>query len=230
MFFDPIYLLFALPGLLLSMWASYRVRVAFDTYSQVGAAHGYTGAQAAQRLLDDAGLQDVGIVETEGYLSDHYDPTSRQLALSSGVYHGRSLASIGVACHEAGHALQHATGYVPLGLRSILVPTAGIGSTVGYMVMAVGLFLSPWVVLVGAAIFSTVLLFQVVTLPVEFDASARAKQLIVEAGIIEPWEREGVDRVLNAAALTYVAAAVSTLMVLLYYLFRAGLLGGSRDE
>ena len=108
MLFDPVYLLFALPGLLLSMWASYRVRAAFDAYSQVGSVHGYTGAQAAQRLLDDAGLHDVGIVETDGYLSDHYDPTSRQLALSSGVYHGQSLASIGVACHEAGHALQHA--------------------------------------------------------------------------------------------------------------------------
>lgn len=230
MFFDPVYLLFALPGLLLSMWASYRVRVAFDAYSQVPAVRGFSGAQAAQRLLDDAGLHDVGIVETHGYLSDHYDPTARQLALSSGVYHGRSLAAIGVACHEAGHALQHATGYVPLGLRSLLVPTANIGSTVGYLVMAVGLMLSPWVVLLGAAIFSTVLLFQVVTLPVEFDASARAKRLIVEARIIEPWEREGVDRVLNAAALTYVAAAVSTLMVLVYYLFRAGLLDGSRDE
>jgi len=230
MFFDPAYLLFALPGLLLSIWASHRVRTAFDTYSQVPAVRGYSGAQAAQKLLDDAGLHNVGIVEADGYLSDHYDPSSRQLALSSGVFHGRSIAAIGVACHEAGHALQHATGYAPLGLRSILVPTASIGSSVGYVVMAVGLFLSPWVVLVGAAIFSTVLLFQVVTLPVEFDASSRAKRLIVEAGIIDPGEREGVDRVLNAAALTYVAAVVSTLMVLLYYLFRAGLLNGSRDE
>lgn len=229
MFFDPVYLLFMLPGLLLSMWASYRVRVAFDHFSRVGTHRGLSGAEAAQLLLNDAGLYDVGIVETDGYLSDHYDPSSRRLALSSGVFHGRSIASIGVACHEAGHALQHATGYVPLGLRSILVPTASIGSTVGYLVMAIGLMLSPWVVLLGAAIFSMVLLFQIVTLPVEFDASSRAKRLIVEAGIIEPAERQGVDRVLNAAALTYVAAAVSTLMVLLYYLFRAGLLGGRDD-
>lgn len=230
MFFDPVYLLFALPGLLLSMWASYRVRSAFDACSQIPSLHGYSGAQAAQRLLDEAGLHDVGIVETDGYLSDHYDPTSRQLALSHDVYHGNSLASIGVACHEAGHAIQHATGYLPLTLRSILVPTASIGSSVGYIVMAVGLMMSPWVVLIGAAIFSMVLMFQVVTLPVEFDASARAKRLVVESGIIEPWEREGIDRVLNAAALTYVAAAFSTLMVLAYYLFRAGLFGGSRDE
>lgn len=230
MFFDPVYLLFALPGLLLSLWASYRVRTAFSHYSQVPTQRGYTGAEAAQRLLDDAGLHDVGIVETDGYLSDHYDPSTRQLALSRDVYHGRSIAAVGVACHEAGHALQHATGYVPLALRSGLVPTAAIGSTVGYLVMAFGLFLSPWVVLAGAAIFSTVLLFQVVTLPVEFDASNRAKRLIVEAGIVDPYERDGVDSVLNAAALTYIAAAVGTLMTILLFLFRAGLLGGSHDD
>jgi len=230
MFFDPVYLLFAAPGLILSMWASYRVRTTFDACSQIAAAHGHSGAEAAQRLLDDAGLHEVGIVETDGYLSDHYDPTARQLALSHDVYHGRSLAAIGVACHEAGHAIQHATGYVPLGIRSVLVPTANIGSTAGYLIMAVGLMLSPWVVLLGAAVFSMVLLFQVVTLPVEFDASARAKRLVLEAGIIDPEERDAVNRVLNAAALTYVAAAFSTLMVLAYYLFQAGFLGGSRDE
>lgn len=229
-FFDPVYLLFALPGLLLSMWASYRTNSAFSKYSQVPTHRGYSGAQAAQKLLDDAGLHDVGVVEGNGYLSDHYDPSSRQLVLSSDVYNGRSVASIGVACHEAGHALQHASGYVPLGLRSILVPTASIGSNLGLIVMAIGLFLSPWVVLFGAALFSMVLLFQVVTLPVEFDASSRAKRLVVEAGIVDQFERDGIDRVLNAAALTYVAAAFSTMMVLLYYLFRAGLLGGSRDD
>jgi len=226
MFFDPLYLLFALPGVLLSMWASFRVRSAFSRYSQVPSSRGYTGAQAARRLLDDAGLHEVDIVEVEGQLSDHYDPSTRRLALSSDVYHSPSIASVGVACHEAGHALQHAARYAPLGLRSALVPTVGIGSNLGMLMMIFGLVLSPWVVLLGAGLFSTVLLFQVVTLPVEFDASNRAKRLIVEAGIIEPYEREGVDRVLNAAALTYVAAAFSTLMVLLYYLFRAGLLGG----
>jgi Zn-dependent membrane protease YugP len=231
MFFDPLYLLFALPGVLLSMWASFRVRSAFAKYSQVPSSRGYTGAQAARRLLDDAGLHDVDIVEVAGQLSDHYDPSTRQLALSSDVYRSHSIASVGVACHEAGHALQHATGYAPLGLRSALVPTVGIGTNIGMLMMGIGLFLSPWVVLLGAALFSMVLLFQIVTLPVEFDASNRAKRLVVEAGIIEPYEREGVDRVLNAAALTYVAAVFSTLMVLVYYLFRAGLLGGrSRDD
>lgn len=231
MFFDPLYLLFALPGVLLSMWASFRVRAAFSQYSEVPSSRGYTGAQAARRLLDDAGLHEVDIVEVPGELSDHYDPTSRQLALSSSVYRSHSIASVGVACHEAGHALQHAAHYAPMGLRSALVPMAGIGTNLGLIIMMVGLMLSPWVVMFGAALFSMVLLFQVVTLPVEFDASNRAKRLIVDAGIIEPYEREGVDRVLNAAAWTYVAAAFSTLMVMLYYLFRAGLLGGrSHDD
>ncbi len=230
MMFDPIYLLFAAPGLLLSLWASYRVRTAFDHYSKVGTMRGMSGAEAARHLLDDAGLTDVEIVQTDGYLSDHYDPVSRHLALSHDVFFGRSVASVGVATHEAGHALQHAHGYVPLGLRSLLVPAAGIGSTIGYIVMGVGLFLHPLVVVLGAAIFSMVLLFQIVTLPVEFDASSRAKRLVVEAGIIQPEERVGIDRVLDAAALTYVAAAISSLSVLLYYLFRAGLLNGSRDD
>ena len=230
MMFDPIYLLFAAPGLLLSLWASYRVRTAFDHYSKVGTMRGMSGAEAARHLLDDAGLTDVEIVETDGYLSDHYDPVSRHLALSRDVFFGRSVASVGVATHEAGHALQHAHGYAPLWLRSALVPAAGIGSSIGYIVMGVGLFLHPLVVVLGAAIFSLVLLFQIVTLPVEFDASARAKRLVVEAGIIQEEERVGIDRVLNAAALTYVAAAISSLSVLLYYLFRAGLLNGSRDD
>ena len=225
--FDPMYLLFAAPGLLLSLWASHRVRAAFDRYSQVGTERGLSGAEAARRLLNDAGLHSVAIVETDGYLSDHYDPVQRRLALSRDVYHGRS---VGVATHEAGHALQHASGYAPLWLRSALVPASGIGSSIGYAVMAIGLFIHPWVVVLGAAIFSLVLLFQLVTLPVEFDASARAKHLVVEAGIIQPQERVGIDRVLDAAALTYVAAAVSTLSVLLYYLFRAGLFNGSGDD
>ena len=230
MFFDPMYLLFAAPGLLLSLWASSRVRSEFGRYSQVGTLGGWTGAEAARRLLDDAGLHSVAVVETEGYLSDHYDPVHRQLALSRDVYYGHSVASVGVATHEAGHALQHAQGYVPLWFRSALVPLANIGTSAGYVVMAVGLFLHPFVVILGAALFSMVLLFQVVTMPVEFDASWRAKRLVVEAGIVQPSEREGIDRVLDAAALTYIAAAISSLGVLMYYLFRAGLLGGSSDD
>lgn len=231
MFFDPMYLLFMLPALGLSLVASFMTKAAFNKYSKVRAASGRTGAQAAQDMLDAAGLKDVKIVPTHGMLSDHYNPLTKTLALSEAVYGSPSIAAIGVACHEAGHALQHAQRYAPLHLRSALVPTANIGSGLGYIVMVVGLMMSSTnVVLLGAMLFSLVLLFQIITLPVEFDASARAKRLSVEHGIILPQEREGVDKVLNAAALTYVAAAVSTLLTLLYFLMRAGLLGGrSRD-
>lgn len=227
MIFDPMYLLFILPGLALSLWASFRTKSAFNKYSKVRSMNGYTGAQAARMLLDRAGLQDVKIGRSHGILSDHYNPITKSLALSEPVYDSPSLAAIGVATHEAGHAIQHAEHYKPLWLRSLLVPTANIGSSIGYFVMLMGLmFASQGMVLIGAVLFGMVLLFQIVTLPVEFDASARAKQLIVAQGIISPTEREGVDRVLNAAALTYVAAAVSTLLTLLYFLLRAGLLGG----
>jgi Zn-dependent membrane protease YugP len=230
LFYNYDYLLFILPGLLLSLWATWRTRSAFKKYSRVRSARGLTGAQAAQTMLSAAGINDVRVVPVAGNLSDHYNPATKQLALSEGVYGSASIAAVGVACHEAGHAVQHALGYKPLGLRTLLVPTANIGSSIGYIVMMVGLLLlhSPQVVLFGALLFSAVLLFQVVTLPVEFDASARAKRLAVETGIVLPQERQGMDRVLNAAALTYVAAVVSTLLTLLYYLMRAGLLGGGR--
>jgi uncharacterized protein len=230
MLFDPTYLLFIAPGLLLALWASFRVRQAFSRYSQVPTELGYSGAEAAERLLTMTGIRDVRVVPAEGYLSDHYNPVTKELALSEEVYHGRSVAAIGIAAHETGHAVQHAAGYGPLWVRSALVPTANIGSTLGYIVMAIGLFVSPWLVLAGVVLFSAVLLFQIVTLPVEFNASSRAKRLVLEAGLIRPYEREGIDRVLNAAALTYVAAVVSTLLVILYYLFRAGLLGGRGQE
>jgi hypothetical protein len=234
MFFDPIYLLFVLPAFALSLWASFRVKRAFKKYSRVRAMSGLTGAQAARHMLERAGLQDVTVTRSRGMLSDHYNPLNKTLALSEAVHDSPSVAAIGVACHEAGHALQHAKGYKPLALRSALVPTANIGSSIGYFAMLGGLFLmfmantqlGQMVVLFGAALFSAVLLFQVVTLPVEFDASKRAKVLAVEYGIVAAQEREGMDKVLNAAALTYVAAAVSTLMTLLYFLLRAGLLGG----
>jgi hypothetical protein len=229
-FFDPVYFLFLAPALILAGWASWRTRSAFKKYSRVRVASGMTGAQAAKQLLTNAGITDVEVVATHGMLTDHYNPVTKRLALSEAVYSQPSIAAVGVACHEAGHAIQHATHYKPLWLRSALVPTVGIGSKMGWIVMIAGLVLqSQNLVIIGALLFSTVLLFQVVTLPVEFDASARAKRLAVAGGLISPQEREGVDRVLNAAALTYVAAAVSTLMTLLYYLMRAGLLGGSRN-
>lgn len=237
MFFDPMYFVFLAPALLLSVWASFKTRSAFKKYSRVRSLNGLTGAQAARVLLDRAGISDVKIVPTRGRLSDHYNPMTKTLALSEPVYGTPSVAAIGVACHEAGHAVQHATKYAPLGLRSALVPTANIGSKLGYFVMLGGLMLiftgsgslGTNVVLLGAVLFSAVLVFQIVTLPVEFDASARAKKLAFQYGIVTAEEQQGMAKVLNAAALTYVAAAISTLMTLLYYLMRAGLLGGSRD-
>ena len=229
MIFDPMYFLFLAPGLALSLWASWRVKSNFKKYSKVRSSRGITGAEAAAELLRTASIDDVKIVRTAGKLSDHYNPINKTLALSESVYDSSSIAAIGVATHEAGHAIQHAKHYGPLWVRSMLVPTANIGSSIGYFVMLIGLFMaSTNMVLVGAVLFSMVLLFQIVTLPVEFDATRRAKALVVEHGIILPQEREGVDRVLNAAALTYVAAAVSTLLTLLYVLLRSGLLGGRR--
>ncbi len=231
MFFDPLYLLIMLPGVALSLWASYRVKSAFNKFSQVPSLRGYTGAEAAQEMLRAAGVEGVEVVETEGFLSDHYNPLNRTLSLSPDVYHSNSIAAVGVATHEAGHAIQHAHNYQPLWLRSALVPTANIGSSIGYLMIMVGfLFSLGNLVALGCVLFSMVLLFQIVTLPVEFNATARAKRLVVEYGIISPSEREGMDRVLNAAALTYVAAAVSTLLTLIYFLMRAGFLGGRRDD
>lgn len=236
MYFDPYYLLLVLlPGMLLSGAASWLVKTRFNKYSQVTTRNGYTGAQAAQKLLDNAGIRDVRVVPARGFLSDHYNPVSKELALSEPVYNSHSVAAVGVATHEAGHAIQHARGYWPMFVRSAIVPLANIGSQFGYLTMFGGLILmsmSPtlgkWVLLAGVALFSMVLLFQVITLPVEFDASNRAKRLVVESGIISDSERVGVDKVLNAAAMTYIAAAISTALTLLYFLMRSGILGGRR--
>ena len=216
------YLLFILPALALSLWASWRTHSTFKKFSRVRTARGLTGAQAAQEMLRSAGIFDVQVVPTRGFLSDHYNPTNKTLALSEATYASNSVAAVGVACHEAGHAIQHAHNYKPMWLRSALVPTVNIGSTGSYIVILAGfLFQSANLIYLGALLFGAVLLFQLVTLPVEFDATARAKRLAVENGIVLPQEREGMDKVLNAAAMTYVAAVVSTLMTLLHYVLLA---------
>ena len=190
MIFDPVYFLFIDPGIALSLWASWKVKSNFKKYSKVRSSRGITGAEAAAELLRTASIDDVKIVRTAGKLSDHYNPINKTLALSESVYDSSSIAAIGVATHEAGHAIQHAKHYGPLWVRSMLVPTANIGSSIGYFVMLIGLFMaSTNMVLVGAVLFSMVLLFQIVTLPVEFDATRRAKALVVEHGIILPQER-----------------------------------------
>lgn len=230
--FDSLYIwLVLIPGLAISGLASLWVKSAFSRYSQVPSSRGYTGAQAAQLLLDRAGIRDVRVVPAHGFLSDHYNPATKQLALSPDVYSRSSIAAIGVATHEAGHAIQHAQGYAPLWIRSALVPMANIGSMFSYIVIFAGIWLDLMgLSLIGIALFGAVLLFQVVTLPVEFDASARAKRLVVEAGILYPEERTGIDRVLNAAAFTYVAAVITSVLTLLYFLIRAGVIGGRRDS
>ena len=220
-YFDPIFFLFALPPLILGMWAQARVRGAFNKYSKVRTATGVTGAQAARKLLDDAGLRSVAVERVNGFLSDHYDPRGKVLRLSSDVYDGPTIAAVGVAAHETGHAIQDRDSYAALRLRSALVPTVQFGSWLGPIIFMVGLFMSSTfgnsVAWIGLLIFGLTALFAVVTLPVEFNATKRAKQLLVSEGILAPQEMQGVNRVLDAAALTYVAAALQAIMQVLYY-------------
>jgi uncharacterized protein len=228
--FDPLYLVFAVPGLLLAIYASWQTRRTFHRYAEVAPASGLTGAAAAARVLASQGVRGVHIEPTSGLLSDHYDPHHNILRLSEDVYYGRSLAAVGVACHEAGHALQRAHGYRPLALRSFLVPVTQIGSSLSWIVLSAGLVLqSLSLVYAGIILFSTAVLFALVTLPVEWDASARARALMVQAGVVSPREQADASKVLNAAFLTYIAGAVSSILTLVYYLVRAGLFGG-REE
>jgi Zn-dependent membrane protease YugP len=228
MFFSPYWLLFALPGLLLSIWAQSKVRGAVKKYSKVHTARGVTGAQVARTLLDDQGLYDVEIEESSGFFSDHYDPRSKTLRLSRDVYREPSIAAAGIAAHEMGHALQDKNGYFPLQIRSAFVPVARFGSTLAPWLF-IGGFLLRFTALawIGVVLFGVAVVFTLVTLPVEFDASKRAKKLLVNNGILIGDEIKGVDKVLDAAALTYVAASVAAVGQLVYYVF---LLGGGRKR
>jgi Zn-dependent membrane protease YugP len=227
---DPLYLLMLLPAMALAGLASLLTQSTFGKYSRQAAASGMTDAQAARHLLQSQGVHDVKIEPTRGILSDHYDPTSRTLRLSQQVYNSRSLSAIGVSCHEAGHALQHASGYLPLHLRSALVPAAQLGSNGAYIIFIAGLLFGATPLMkLGVILFSMVVVFSLVTLPVEWDATARAKRLMVRSGIVSMSERKSAGAVLNAAFLTYVASAFTAIMTLLYYMLRAGLLGGSDD-
>lgn len=229
MWFDPVYLIFMLPGLVLAGFATWYTRSTFARYSRVASGSGMTGAQAAAAMLADQGVRDVAIEPVRGFLSDHYDPTSKTLRLSPDVYASRSLSAIGVACHEAGHALQHATNYAALGLRSALVPATQFGSSASYIFILLGLFLHPFLGKIGIILLGTVVLFSLVTLPVEWNASARAKRLMVASGIVSSREGAAAGQVLNAAFLTYIASAVTALLTLLYWVMRFGLLGGRDD-
>jgi Zn-dependent membrane protease YugP len=225
------YLLFMLPAMALAGLATLYTKSTFSKYARVRNAMGLTGAQAAYRMLQSQGVHDVRIEPVNGFLSDHYDPSSRTLRLSPQVYQSPSLSAIGVACHEAGHALQHSTGYAPLGLRTALVPAVQIGSSGSYIFFLMGMFMRSMALMqLGALLFAGVVVFSLVTLPVEWNATARAKRLMVTAGIVGTMEeQQAAGSVLNAAFLTYVASAFTALMTLLYYLLRSGLVGGSDD-
>lgn len=226
-----LYILISLPALLLGLWAQAKVRSAFAEYSRVRVSTGLSGAEVARRILNGAGLYDVKVEPVRGFMSDHYDPRSRTLRLSPDVYRSNSVAAAGVAAHEAGHALQDAKDYWPLQLRSTMVPSVQIGSWLGPIIFIVGLIMRAAIgttlAYVGLALFALTALFALVTLPVELNASQRAKRLLVSEGIVFDQELKGVGSVLDAAALTYVAAAVQAVSTLLYYGF---LLSGSRRD
>lgn len=227
MIFSPLYFIFALPALLLGLWAQFKVQSTFNKYSKVRNMTGLSGAEVARRMLDMNGLNNVQVEMVNGFLSDHYDPSHRVLRLSPDVYRGNSLAAAGVAAHEAGHALQHQDAYIPMQIRSAIVPTVQIGSWLGPIIFVVGMFISEQLAWIGLILFAATAVFALVTLPVEFNASNRAKAWLTSSGVLYNNEIQGVNAVLNAAALTYVAAAVQAISTVLYYLFL--LSGRSRD-
>lgn len=228
--FHPGYLLVLVVGMALSGLASMKVKGAMAKASKLRPSSGLSGAEAAARVLKAEGLDDVGIQQADGFMGDHYDPRHKVLRLSRDVYHGRSLTAVGVAAHEAGHAIQDAHHYAPLKLRNGIVPMASIGSNVSFVLMFVGYFLDAMgLIVLGIGAFSLIVLFQVINLPVEFNASTRAREVLVNNGIVMRSELSPIDKVLNAAAMTYVAATITAVLTLLYYLIRFGLIGG-RDE
>ena len=211
-----------LPGVLLGFYAQMKVTSTYNRFTKVPCDAGITGAQAAREMLDRNGLHEVEIVETGGHLSDHYDPTHRRLALSSENYHGRSISALGVAAHEAGHALQHRDAYAPLHARMALVPITQFASTATTWIFIGGMFLGmAKLATFGVIAFGVIALFQLITLPVEFNASSRARRQLMELGLISNSENREVGKVLNAAALTYVAAMVSSLLYLLQFALMA---------
>ncbi len=236
--FDPLYLLFVAPGMVLAFIAQSLVTSRFTRWSRVPTRRGLTGAEVAAAILHVEGISGVRIEPVDGMLSDHYDPAARTLRLSPDVFGGTSVAATGIAAHEVGHAIQHARAYPWLGMRSSLVPLLGFTSKLSMPIIMIGFLMmavmhSPigrLVLIVGIAMFAMMVLFQLVTLPVEFDASRRALVAIERGHLAVGNELTGAKEVLSAAALTYVAAAVSSVMTLLYFLVRAGLLGGRREE
>jgi len=230
MMFDPLYMLVMGLGLVLSLGAQAWVKASTAKWDRVPIGRGLTGADVAAAILRVRGIHDVTIEQVGGVLSDHYDPSSRTLRLSPANYSGRSITAAGIAAHEVGHAVQHAEGYAPMIIRQKMVPVANIGTNLGVWIVIAGMFTGiTGLSQIGVVLFAGFVLFTLVTLPVEFDASFRARKALLETGIVTEQEARGVSAVLTAAAATYLAAAVSAILQLLYWAMRAGLLGGRDD-
>ena len=224
MYLDITYIIFVLPAVILSLWASWNVKHTFKKYAEVHNSRGLTGADAARRVLDANGLRDVPVEQISGELSDHYDPKARAVRLSQSVWGSTSVAAVGVACHEVGHAIQHAENYLPIQIRQAILPAAGFGEKLSIPLLIAGLFLSSYsqkllyLAYAGILLYGLCVLFQVVTLPTEFDASKRALVSIERMGLLEGEELIGAKKVLRAAALTYVAGLATTMMQLLRFI------------
>ncbi len=220
-YFDYMYFVYMIPGLIISIWAQMKVKGTFAKYSKIRVQSGWSGAQAARRILDDNGLHNVRVEKVSGKLSDHFDPGSNVVRLSDSTYDSTSVGAVGVAAHEVGHAIQHAQGYAPAKLRSAIVPACNIGTSVSMPLIFLGFAFSlAQLIYVGIALFGLAVVFQLVTLPVEFNASKRAIETLGSNGMMTEEENNGVKKVLSAAALTYVAALVTSLLQLLYYISR----------
>ena len=220
MYFDPMYMMIIAVTMALSLWAQAKVKGAYAKYSQIGSRSGMTGADMARWMMEREGISDVELECIPGELSDHYDPRAKVVRLSQGVYQSSSIAALGIAAHEVGHVIQHARGYAPLNLRSFVYPTASIGTKLAFPLIFIGLFISTFKVLtiVGVLLFAASTLFTLVTLPVEFNASSRALAALNEGQVLDSEELSGAKKVLDAAAWTYVAAAVASVLTLLYYI------------
>lgn len=227
--FDPLYLIMLAPAMLLAMWAQWRVKSAYAQAAQMPVASGISGAETAHMIMEANGVRDVGLEMGEGMLSDHYDPRHKVVRLSPEVYQGRSIAALGIAAHEIGHVMQEKAGYAPLAIRNGIVPMAAVGGPIAGFVFMAGLMLSggkgtpigTYMMYGAIGLFSIFVLFQLINLPVEFDASRRAKQWLTSSGLVTEQERPYVNKVLNAAAWTYVAATLSAVLTLAYYILRA---------
>ena len=228
MFFWDISMIILIPGLLLAMYAQAKVSSTYNRYKKVTSHSGYTGAQFARKMLNDNGLYDVTITQISGRMSDHYDPRANQVRLSAEVYNGTSIASLGIAAHEVGHAVQHATNYFPLTVRNLVVPVTNFSSSIYMLFIFIGIIMNSFsMIQFGIMLFAVIVIFQVNTLPVEFNASRRAIATLGGDGVLDAEELSGAKRVLGAAAMTYVAAMVTAVLQLLQLLM---VFGGHNDD